>query len=103
MLPESAHVCTKYDGPYLSSPYSEVWNPRAIPRTQFVLPQSHVLAQSAESRLHLHRTVTGITVPHFAHGRNATDVPFTVRPGFGTITSITGVTSVREFSVHFLS
>ena len=30
MLPESAHVCTKYDDRYLLSPYSQVCHPTAI-------------------------------------------------------------------------
>ena len=38
-----------------------------------------------------------LTLPYFAHASNATDVPFPALPPFGTIPSITGVTSVREF------
>jgi hypothetical protein len=38
-----------------------------------------------------------VTLLYFPYSSNATDVPFPDFPGFGTIPSITGVTSVREF------
>jgi hypothetical protein len=44
-----------------------------------------------------------LTLLYSAHGSNATDVPFPDVPRFGTISSITGVTSVRDFVVCFLS